>query len=82
MTGEAGSTSARTVGARYFVARSPTPPTATRPEPSRPDSRSKCRSLTIRPYSGERAGSVPNSFSTARTSAASRAGAVSGSVRT
>lgn len=66
----------------YFVARSLVPPTTVRPESSRPVIRSKCRSLMIRPYSPDAAGSVPYSAFTAFASSGSRAVAVSGSVRT
>ncbi len=82
ITGESGETSASTVGAMYFPSRSWAPPVTVRPESRRPTSRSKWRSLTIRPYSGLVDASWPNSPSTAAASASARAGAVSGSVRT
>ncbi len=82
ITGESGATSASTVGAMYFSARSWVPPVTVRPESRRPTTRSKWRSFTILPYSGLAEASVPNRPSTAAARASARAGAVSGSVRT
>ncbi len=82
ITGASGATSASTVGAMYRVARSWAPPVTVRPESRSFTSRSKWRSLTIRPYSGEAEASGPNRCSTAAASASVSAGAVSGSVST